>query len=562
MKKQIVIGVEFFDKVIEGNHLYIDKTLLIKELLENRGDVTLITRPRRFGKTLNMSMLRCFFDAGKNNRHLFEGLKIMEHADIVEKHMGQYPVVFFTLKDVEEKTFDIAVGKIKYLISEIYGQNMYICESGKLDETDKEKFMLFRSGKASESEMKSSLRFLTSCLYAYYGKRAIVLIDEYDAPINNSLEEGYYREMVKFMRGFLGSAFKSNEHLEFGVLTGVQRISKEGLVSGFNNPKVCGITDDEFAGCYGFTEEEVKSVCGQYGYGDRFDDVKRWYDGYRFGRMVDMYNPWSITNFLRDGRFRNYWANTASLTILRDIFFLGSDSLKDDMAGLLTGKPVQMRYDEHVTYPIVYKSNDAFWSMLLNAGYLKPCTDSEDDRFFAELVNREVKDTFARCVEYWLKDRQNAVHMAIQEFAGCLLAGDAGGVGRVLNDSLLNNPSCHDFKEENSYHMFIYGILLAVSKDCAVLSNRETGKGRADCVIKPADKSQGAVVVEFKHVRDEPAELRAEAQRGLEQIEERVYVHELKQEGYKKVLLYGIAFHKKYCEIAFGKTNFTSETEP
>ena len=558
MKKQIRIGLEFFDRIIEEDYFYIDKTLLIKELLENMGGATLITRPRRFGKTLNMSMMKCFFDASRDNRHLFEGLKIMEHEDIVEKHLGKYPVIFITLKDAEYSTFEGTIQKIEFLVSEIYQQNWYIYESDRLEETQKKRFYRYYAGESTEVELQNAIKFLMSCLHQYYGKKVIVLIDEYDAPITNALMKGFYQEMIEFMRGFLGSVFKSNDFLEFGVLTGVQRISKEGLVSGFNNPRVCGVTNDAFSGCYGFTEEEVRLACETYGYGDRFGDVKKWYDGYRFGRAQDMYNPWSIVYFLLEGKLRNYWANTGGVSVLEDIFFKGSLSLKDDMAGLLTDVPILMEYDDHIMYPIQYKNDSVFWSLLLNAGYLKPCAGSEGDRFYAELVNREVKDIFRRCIDLWFNRQQSGIHKAIQEFVGCLLSGDVEGVGRALNEELLNSPSCHDFKEENSYHMFIYGILLAASRDYTVLSNRESGKGRSDCVIKPEDKSRSAVIVEFKHIRELPSGdspegsggLSAEAQKGLDQISEKAYIHDLKEEGYGKVLLYGIAFHKKRCEVA------------
>ena len=552
MKKQILIGVEFFDKIIEGDYFYIDKTLFIKELLESKGEVTLITRPRRFGKTLNMSMLKCFFDVSMDNRHLFDGLKIMGCGDIVEKYMNNYPVVFITLKDVEFRTFSGSIDKLRYLVSETYQQNLYLYESDKLSERQKSMFYTYYMGKATESEMESALRFLMECLHTYYKKKVIILLDEYDAPINNALMEGHYQEMIGFMRGFLGSVFKSNNFLEFGVLTGVLRVSKEGLVSGFNNPKVCGIFEDDFSACYGFTEEEVRHACERHGYGDRFHDVRKWYDGYRFGSQ-EMYNPWSITQFLCSGKLRNYWVNTGSMTILQDIFFKGSASLKDDLAGLLTDTPITMAYDEHITYPIQYESDDAFWSLMLSSGYIKPCAgEDSDESFRAELVNREVRNTFSRCIDLWFKRQQRAIHCTILEFVDYLLIGDAEGVCDTLNNKLLNNPSCHDYKEENSYHMFIFGILLAVSKDYTVLSNQESGKGRSDCVIKPGDKNSSAVIVEFKHVREESRDLKKEAQKGLSQIEEKAYIHNLKMEGYEKIITYSIAFHKKSCEVAMG----------
>ena len=549
MKKQILIGMEFFDRIIEGDYFYIDKTLFIKELLENMGGVTLVNRPRRFGKTLNMSMLMCFFDISQDNKHLFDGLKIMEHTDIVEKHMNKYPVIFITLKDAGENNFSSFIENIKYLVSGIYRQNMFLYESEKVEAFLKKKFYRYYSEGATETELKYALIFLMECLYAYYGERVIVLVDEYDAPINNAMMEGYYQEAMRFMRGFLGSALKSNSFLEFGVLTGVQRISQESLVSGFNNPKVCGITDAVFTDCYGFTEEEVRQACEQYGYGDKFCDVKSWYDGYRFGDR-DIYNPWSIVQFLSNGTLRNYWANTGGMSMLEDIFFKGSLSLKDDIAGLMTGIAVKMEYDEHITYPVEYKNDNAFWSLLLNAGYLKPCAGSMGVSFSAELVNREVKNIFARCIDLWFKRQHAAIHNTITEFVEFLLAGDADGVRKTLNEELLNNPSCYDFKEENSYHMFIFGILLAVSGDYSVLSNQESGKGRSDCVIKPDDKSKSAVIIEFKHIRDKPTDLKEAARKGLEQIDEKSYIYNLKKEGYERIISYSIAFHKKTCEVA------------
>ena len=283
MKKQILIGEDSFEKIVGGNYFYVDKTLFIKELLENRGAVTLITRPRRFGKTLNMSMLRYFFDVNMDSEALFEGLQIMKHKDIVEKHLNRYPVIFLTLKDVDGKTYDRSIEHISGLISGIFQEKLYLYESDKLNKRQKELFNALFLRKATEVDLNSALKFLTDCLYTYHKKRVIVLLDEYDAPITNALMNGYYDDMVGFMRGFMGSVFKTNDYLEFGVLTGVQRISKESLVSGFNNPFVCGIMNKVFATCFGFTEEEVKDACEMYELNDKFDEVKKWYDGYRFG---------------------------------------------------------------------------------------------------------------------------------------------------------------------------------------------------------------------------------------------------------------------------------------
>ena len=558
MSKQILTGADSFEKIIEGDYFYVDKTLFIKELLENRGEVTLITRPRRFGKTLNMSMLKSFFDIGApspdtpaaGGKALFDGLKIMEYGDIVEKHMNKYPVVFLTLKNVESATFNGSVEGLKLLVSAVYQQNLYLYESERLSERQRCMFNAFFLRNATEEELKSALLLLAECLYTYHKKRVIILLDEYDAPLTYAFMKGYYQDMVEFMRGFLGSVFKSNEYLEFGVLTGVQRIAREGLVSGFNNPKVCGIMSKKFSGCFGFTEDEVKDACEMYGLGGKFDEVKRWYDGYRFGSR-DMYNPWSITGYLDEREFGEYWVNTGSVAIFRDIYNKGDVSLKNDVAGLITGAPVMMSMHDGITYPIEYSNSNAFWTLLLNAGYLKPCSGAKGDRFGAELVNMEIRNLFSRYAKEWFRERQSSIAETIRIFVECLLSGDAEGVSRALNEELLNNPSCHDFKDENSYHMFIFGMLLALSGEYAVYSNPESGKGRSDCMIKPADREEYAVVIEFKHKGGE--DLKQEAQRGLEQLDEKDYIHNLTREGYKRIYKYGIAFSKKSCEVAMAE---------
>jgi len=549
MKKQILTGVDSFEKIIKGDFFYVDKTLFIKEILENRGEVTLITRPRRFGKTMNMSMLRCFFDVNTDSKVLFDGLKIMEQKDIVENYLNQNPVVFLTLKNVEEETYKDAIERMKELVSDIFQENLYLCENDCLNEFKKKQFYRHCAKESTEVELKSALKFLTSCLYAYHKKRAIVLLDEYDSPINNALKDGYYQKMIQFMRGFLGSVFKTNDYLEFGVLTGVQRISKESLVSDFNNPKVCGIMNKAFATCFGFTEEEVKEACEMFEVGHTFDEVKRWYDGYRFGGK-DMYNPWSIIRYLEENEIADYWVNTGSLRILQDIFYKGDNQLKNDLAGLMTGAPVMMSLEDGITYPVKYVHSNIFWTMLLNAGYLKPCNGAKKEQFSAELVNLEIRNIFSRYAKEWFGEQQPSICETIQKFADYLLRGDAESVSAILNDELLNNPSCYDFKEENSYHMFIYGILLALSDNYAVLSNPESGKGRSDCLIKPVDKEKYAVVIEFKHKSEDGKDLKKEAQKGLRQIEEKAYIQHLKKEGYERIYKYGLAFHKKNCEVA------------
>ena len=549
-KKRILIGTEFFEKLIEDNYFYIDKTLFIKELIDKKGEVSLFTRPRRFGKTLALTTLQCFFDIQQKRKDLFDGLMIMEYHEIIERYQNKYPLVFITLKDVVSSRYAEAIVDISSLIEEIFQNNYYLYESGKLNEHTKKRFDNYCSGDVSEANLSKSLKFFSQCLYTYHQKKVIILIDEYDTPINNALEEGYYPQMIKFMRGFLGSMFKSNPYLEFGVLTGVQRVAKESLFSSFNNPKINGIMDEDFLTCFGFTETEVREACEIYTPDVKYDEVKKWYNGYRFGDQ-DIYNPWSITRFLDSNRFDNYWVHTGGLSQLKNIFVRGSDVLKDKMADLLLDVPILIEYTDEIVYPVIYDDENAFWSMLLNAGYIKPCLGATLDNLNVELVNNEVRKSFARCIREWFHETKTDTPDTIREFVDDLLNGKIENVRDTLNNELLNNPSCHDFKAENSYHMFLFGILLTTAKEYTIVSNAESGKGRADLMIKPLDKAKPAIILELKHIKrlpknTTPTDLVIE---GMQQIEDKKYAYSLKNEGYNVIYAYSICFHQKNCEM-------------
>ena len=548
MKKQILIGTDCFDELIENNFFYVDKTLFIKELLEKRGKATLITRPRRFGKTMNMWMLDTFFDIRRDTKHLFEGLKIMEHEDIINKYLNKFPTIFLSLKGVEEPTYNEVIGNVKSMISEIFQNNMYLLESDKLNDIQKQKFLKFCEEKENVSELKKSLKFLTECLYIYHQKRTIVLFDEYDVPLDNANNEGFYPKMIKFMRGFMGQLFKSNKYLEFGVLTGCIRISKEGLFSSFNNPVIRGLMDKDFSTCFGFTEEEVKESCKLYDLENKYDEVKKWYNGYRFGG-IEMYNPWSIANYLQTKEFDIYWVNTGSTNTLQEMFYKGDENLRNDLAGLLTDIPIQMSLEDTFTYPIDNVSSNKFWSLFLYAGYIKPCNGAKKGKFYAELVNYEIKHVFSNYAEQWLSKIKPNISKIVVDFVSNLLKGDVEKVSEILNKNLLKTPSYHDFKVENSYHMFIFGILIAVAEEYSVVSNQESGEGRSDCMIRPYDKNKYAAVIEFKHETKASMSLKQIAIEGLNQIENKSYIRTLKNEGYDKIYKYSIAFYKKKCEV-------------
>ena len=550
-QKKISIGTEFFDTIIVEGYFYIDKTLFIKELIDKKGEVNLFTRPRRFGKTLALTTLQCFFDIQQKRRDLFNGLQIMEYPEIVERYQNKYPVIFLTLKDVVSMSYGDAIDKISLLIASVYKRHRYLYKSETLNEIDEQQFNRYYARNAKEPDLENSLQFLCECLYNHFEKKVIILIDEYDTPIKTALEWSYYPQMINFMRGFLGSMFKSNPYLEFGVLTGVQRISQEGLFSSLNNLMVNGVMDKDFPTCFGFTEIEVRDACEYFNLDVKYEEVKQWYNGYRFGEQ-DIYNPWSITNYLKDTNFKNYWVNTGSMTFLRDLFQEGSDALKNKMADLLTDKPVEMKYTDRIVHPIVYENDNVFWSLLLNAGYIKPCIGSLEDEFYVELVNKEIRNTFADNVKSWF-EKQADLHEIIQEFVRYLLEGKPEEVKNILNEELLNNPSYYDFKAENSYHMFIFGILIATSKTYTIVSNQESGKGRADLMIKPLNKEKPALIIEFKYLKrlSGGQTLVDLAQEGLNQIEEKKYATTLKNEGYERIYIYSMCFYKKECEMSY-----------
>ena len=564
MKKSLPIGHEFFDVLISKGLYYVDKTLLIKEIIDVSSAVTLVTRPRRFGKTLNMSTLECFFDITSDNRKLFEGLQIMEHADIVERYMNKVPVVFITLKDVEESTYKDSLFALKDMMARVYSRHRYLLESDKLTAYQKARFDKVLSGKLTEAEIKASLISLTEYLYTHHSeKRVILLIDEYDAPINNAELNGFHAQMIKFMRGFLGKSMKSNRFLEFAVITGVQRIAKEGLFSELNNLLVCGIPDDQYAECFGFTKNEVEAACEYYNRKDSIAEIEKYYDGYRFGQK-SLFNPWSIVNYLHFGKLESYWVNTGSLSILENIFIKGTVSLKSAMESLLMDMPIKMKLDQHITYPINYSDTDLFWTLLFNAGYIKhrkgvPVGDFKS--FEAELVNLEVKESFKQCIERWMQRQPHGFSNALNEFLEALLGGNPERIQSALNEKLLRSLSYHDMIRENSFHMFILGMLQATGDEYLIRSNRESGHGRADCIMRPlsdrggTDVSRAAVVMEFKLVKPEKgvrltaAAVAREAAAALIQIEEKGYDGELAAEGYKTVYKYGIAFGGKFCVV-------------
>jgi hypothetical protein len=499
-------------------------------------------------------MLKCFFDIRGKDKNLFDGLEITKYKEITDKYQNTYPVIFMTLKGLKEPTFDDFITALKMSLSNLYSSHEYIYESGVLNEAQKKYFKDILLEETPVAKLKFSIKNLISYLYKYHKQKVILLIDEYDAPIDNSEMENFYGEMIKFMRGFFGDALKTNEYLEFAVITGVQRIAKEGLFSDLNNLRVCGIMNEEFSDKFGFTENEVNEACKEYGLQDNIQDIKDFYDGYKFGNK-DIYNPWSILNYLEKKKLQPYWVNTGATNILKNIFAKGEMQLKYDMEGLFFDIPITMSLGNHITYPIEYTSSNSFWTLLLNAGYIKPYGDLPeygDEIFKAVLVNKEVKRAFKSCIDDWLSDQKGMFSKGFLEFLTAITEGNTQGIETSLNQKLLLSPSYYDMVNENSYHMFLLGMLQPLGDGYIISSNREEGLGRADVTLRPKNKAKAAVIIEFKHVKGSRAtkkSVMAEAQKSFKQVESQGYAAEMTAEGYTKIFKYGIAFNGKYCIV-------------
>ena len=561
MKKPLPIGVDNFEDVIRTDYYYVDKTFLIKELMDLRGKVNLFTRPRRFGKTLNLSMLRYFFedtgDARKNeeNKELFTGLKIMEAGEKYVGQMGQYPVLNLTLKSAKQPTFQSAYGKLKNEIAAEFQRHSYILENGGLVSKDAELFQKIADRQGEYDEYSEALKFLSKCLYQATGKKTVLLIDEYDVPLENAYFRGFYGEMVDFIRSLFESALKTNEHLQFAVITGCLRISRESIFTGLNHLKIISVLDKNYSEHFGFTETEVKKLMEYYGAGSRFDTMRDWYDGYTFGN-TEVYNPWSVINFMYDLRAdlnafpRPYWINTSSNDIIKDLIARADQETKEQIEALLRGETLDIQVHEEVTYEDINGNGENLWNFLYFTGYLtKESEYFEESSIFlrARIPNTEVKTIYQNTIKNWMKDRFKKgdfrdLYRAMEE-------GDAARMGEILSGQLFGTISFYD-SAENFYHGFLAGVL-SQSENYLVKSNRESGNGRSDLMVKSPSLRGRSFVVEIK-VSDSIDDLEADAEKALRQIYDKKYAKELRTEGYKKIDCYGVAFYRKDCEVRYG----------
>lgn len=564
MKKALPVGVENFEDIIKSDYYYVDKTMLIKELLDLKGKVNLFTRPRRFGKTLNLSMLRYFFedtgDSGKNecNKKLFQDLKIINTGEMYTSHMGMYPVLNLTLKSAKQETFEKAYFTMQMGIAVEFERHRSIVETGKklLPSKDYERYVRIAEEKADEKEVRGSLQLFCRCMHAITGKNTVILIDEYDVPLENAYFRGFYGEMVDFIRSLFEAALKTNDYLQFAVITGCLQISKESIFTGLNHLNIISVLDKKYSEHFGFTESEVLKMMQYYHVESRFPTMKEWYDGYLFGD-TEVYNPWSVIKFLYDlysdvNAFpRPYWINTSSNDIIKEMIVHADREMKAQIETLLDGGTLDIQVHEEVTYGDMHSSDENLWNFLYFTGYL-----TKESEYFKEssvflrvrIPNIEVKTIYQNTILCWLKamikkENFHDLYRAMEE-------GDARRMTDILNGQLFRTISFYD-SAENFYHGFLTGIL-SQSEDYVVKSNRESGNGRSDIMVKSPSLRGRSFILELK-VSDSIDDLERDAKRALQQIYDKKYMEELRSEGYKRFDYYGISFFRKDCEVRFGK---------
>lgn len=551
--KAIPIGIEDFKEIINRNCYLVDKTLLIKDILDAGAKVTLFTRPRRFGKTLNMSMLRRFFEKTyEDNSYLFDGLKISEAGGIYYQYMGQYPVISISLKSMKQPTWEEAFFQFKNIIISEFERYDHLLSGDRLKPGKRNIFESIYNGMADDVMYSTSLRLLSDCLNAVYNKNVIVLIDEYDVPLENACFNGFYDKMINLIRSVFESVLKTNDSLEFGVLTGCLRISKESIFTGLNNLKVNSIRFEEYSNYFGFTEAEVRELSEYYEIEDKFDEIKQWYDGYRFG-TTEIYNPWSVLNYIQTAITmpsappEPYWSNTSSNSIIHKLITESEITVRDMIEELMNGESVSVPIFEDTVYADIDVNNDSIWSFLLFTGYLKIINSKNiDNMLYADLVipNIEVRTIYQRTIIQWFKEKVSADPR--QELFEALLNEEIEKIEDILCDWLDETISYHDEKEQ-FYHGFLAGLLSGF-KGYTLKSNRESGNGRPDIMLMERRRRELAVVIEVKDTRNFK-DLEKLCDEGLAQIEKLNYESELKNEGYKKILKYGIAFCQKSCMV-------------
>ena len=558
--KRLPVGLDDFKEIRKSEFYYIDKTKLIEQVLENWSKVNLFTRPRRFGKTLNMSMLKWFFEIGTDTT-FFDGLYISKNQALCEEHMGKYPVVLLSLKSVEGLTFEEARASLCELIAGEVRRFKFLEKSDRLDDDEKNAYhdLIFIQNLKETilgTKLKFSLKKISELLYKHYGQKAIILIDEYDVPLDKAFQHGYYREMVTLIRGLFGEAFKTNDFLQFAVLTGCLRISKESIFTGLNNFKVYAANDLRYDEAFGFTNEEVKRLLADYHLEEHFAEVKEWYDGYHFGN-ADIYCPWDVINYVDDlvfdpkARPKAYWINSSGNDLVKRFIDKADMTTRDEIEELIAGHAVKKRIRMDLTYDEVDNTIDNVWSVLFTTGYLTREGREMDGIYRLIIPNKEVREVFVLQIREWFNRVVANDRASTEKINRGFLEGNVEDIQRELTHFLGESISVLDTKARNEEkEIFYHGILIGILKSnvsWAVRSNRESGDGYADILIKPKNPDVG-IVIELKYARSFK-ELDQACERALEQIRDRRYDEALREDGRSEILAYGIAFWKKRCKV-------------
>ena len=559
---KLPVGIENFEEIRSKGYYYVDKTKLIEQLFDSRGKVNLFTRPRRFGKTLNMSMLKSFFEIGADST-LFEGLYIFHNKQLWKEHMGKYPVIFLSLKGIEGLTFLEAKKRFVDLVRREAERFYFLKDSTALLDIDRKKYsklLGMTEGEENSEIFVSSLKILSELLYKHFHKKPVVLIDEYDVPLDKAFQYGYYREMVALMRGLFGDVLKTNDALEFAVLTGCLRVSKESIFTGLNNFKILSITDSRFDEQFGFTDAEVRKLLAFYQVENRFDETKEWYDGYHFGN-VDVYCPWDVINHVDrikddpNARPEAYWINTSGNDLVKRFVDKAGKTTRNEIERLIAGEVIEKQIRLDLTYDEIDNSIDNLWSVLFTTGYLTHAGISAEGTYKLVIPNKEVREVFRLQIQEWFKKSIFSNTEQLQNFWRAFEEGDTDGIEKYLNRVLSNSVSVFDTKSQNgekesSYHNLLVGILTG-NADWLVKSNVEAGEGFADIIVETDDPDAG-IIAELKYAK-EFKDMEQTCRNALEQIKDRRYQEYLLNDDRRDILLYGIAFCKKRCKVEVEK---------
>lgn len=558
-KKRIGIGFEFYKEFLDRGLYYVDKTLLIRDLYDRGGKVNLFTRPRRFGKTLALTMLKAFFEMEfdrdgnvVDNSRYFDGMKIMDAGEEYVQRMGKYPVIFLTLKSAKMPNFDMSYNTLTYDISTEFDRHNYVLDGDCLSEKERETYYRLMNKKADMDEYAASLKFLSSCLYKYHGRNAIILLDEYDVPLENAWFQGFYDQMVQFIRSFFESSLKTNDNLELAVVTGCLRISKESIFTGLNNLAVVSILTGDFAECFGFTQPEVEEMLAYFDLEGKIGEAKEWYNGYLFGQ-TEVYNPWSITSYVKEAVSnynafpKPYWSNTSSNSIVKDLVEGADADVKKELENLMAGGTIEKPIHEDITYGEIRGSQDNLWNFLFFTGYLKAESQrfENDTTYLAMKVpNAEIRYIYRNTIYEWFNRKVKQADFT--PFYEALLNGNCEGMEQFISRQLAGSISYFD-SSESFYHGYLVGILGSL-EGYGVDSNKEHGNGRPDLVLSPFTPKETAIIIELKRA-DKFSQMEALCDVALAQIEEENYAAELLDFGYQKIQKYGICFCKKTCMV-------------